>query len=573
MSDAAWNRHQAKPLSSVMDLPGVTPIGEIDFSASGNAAGFTLEGWGETEARWTWTVAPVARLRLPQTGMPGVRRCSVRLLPFTHPPYLLHQRLIVTCAGVTLYSDVLDQPTEIAFDLPSTMAPGDDEALEFHSPQCVAPVAIGAGADPRLLGLRLSTPAALPPAIGLAAARAEGPPHSDRPETDVPHTRYGGIDRPIFETTSDIAAFTHGSRLERLCLFGALKGPDQIAMYRQERFAPDFIAEHNRYPDPPDVCVYSLTNSVLWGNGLLTRDGRFVLPSDCMPGYFSGYVKDDSHSFPEFWSGPIDAPACDTIRIDGDCALVIHPNMVYGHFLLEALPKLFLLGMLRDLGMRFTVPVSTRTPGWVRDFIDLYVPQNEILSYDMTTQNVVADRFIMPSMMHTDHNFHPAFNLMITDLLSRAGVAPPRRANTNANRIYLSRRQVRKGWHYLANEDAVERVMAEMGFTIVHPQTMSLPEQLAMCASADVIAGEYGSALHNAMFCRAGAKVISLNCINWYQSVIGRMRRHKIAYVPPSDGVFRTWRGRGKGDIDFEVDTTLLREIVAEVLADRDEQP
>ena len=43
---------------------------------------------------------------------------------------------------------------------------------------------------------------------------------------------------------------------------------------------------------------------------------------------------------------------------------------------------------------------------------------------------------------------------------------------------------------------AVENRLADLGWTIVHPQELSIPEQMAQIASAERIAGEQGSALH-----------------------------------------------------------------------------
>jgi O-antigen biosynthesis protein WbqL len=286
-----------------------------------------------------------------------------------------------------------------------------------------------------------------------------------------------------------------------------------------------------------------------------------------MPRYFEGYVKADSQSFPEYWAGPLGRNGVRTLEAYNACGVALHPNMVYGHFLLEVLPKLYLLGLLRDFGMTITVAVSQQTPRWVLDFVELYFTDHEIVRYDMTTQNVCAATFIVPSMMHTDHNFHPAFNLVIADLFRRAGIASPAGAPApHPRRIYLSRRLHRPGWHRLENEDEVEASMVELGFEIVHPQTLPLRRQLALYASAGVIAGQYGSALHNAMFGPPGAIVIGLNWINWYQSMIGRVRRQRLAFVRPADGFFRTWRTRATGNSGFRIDPAELHHIVSEVL-------
>jgi O-antigen biosynthesis protein WbqL len=545
-----------------MDAASAEPVLEVRFDRNGNAADYTVAGWSEPETRFAWTVGPASLLRLPKPPGSSGFHCWVYLLPFTHPPYLMRQRVIISVDTVTLYDECLTQAGEVNFQIPAvTIAESDTIDLLFQCPECVPPVVIGAGGDPRFLGvachyLRLKPVPERVQAVACAtlAASSAG-------------IGYGGVAKPDYVDATDIGTFGTAHDHERMLVFGALTPPPQIPLHREENFDPELVSEHYRYPPPGDIYVYALKDFRLWGNGVLTHGGEFFLQNDCVPRYFEGYVKADLHSFPEYWAGALDRNSARTIDVGSTCAVALHPNAVYGHFLLEVLPKLYLLGVLRDLGMTIPVAISDQTPQWVLDFVGLYFAGHEIVRYDMTTQNVRAASFIVPSMMHTDHNFHPALNLVIADVFRRAGIAaPPRAPGAGSRRIYLSRRLHRPGWHRLENEEEVEAVMVEYGFEIVHPQTLPLRRQLALYASADVIAGQYGSALHNAMFGAPGAVVIGLNWINWYQSMIGRVRRQKLAFVRPADGVFRTWRTRGTGDSGFRIDPGELRHIVSGVL-------
>ena len=530
---------------------------DLSFAAGGSGRACVVSGWGDQEADWIWAIGPVSSLRLPLVPGEGDLACRITLIPFVHPPYLTHQRLIISANGVVCFRGVLVTRGDIEFAIPAGCRRGSASLdLEFQLPDCIAPVAIGAGSDPRALAVacrRLVITAVAPVPDSPVVQRAE--------------PVYAGRAEPQFVDTTDVWAFGNGERHDRLCLIPALRGPAQIPMYDEASFDAEFVREHYRYPPTHEVCVYALRDSRLWGNGVVTVGDRFFLQQDCVPGYFGGYVKPGGHSFPEFWAGPMDGTV-EVLRIDEPCAVVVHPNLVYGHFLLEGLAKLYLLGVLKDMGVRARVPLSDRTPGWVRAFVSFYADERDILPYALARQSVAPRSMIMPSMLHTDHNFHPAFNLMVADLLRRAGVAPAQREPGSGARIYLSRRQVHNGWHELTNEDEVEQVMEGFGFRIVHPQTLSLREQLELMASADIVAGEYSSALHNAMFCRPGTKVICLNCINWFQSAIGRLRRHKLAFVPTSDGRFLTWRQRGEGVHRFSIDIAQLTRVVRDVIAD-----
>ena len=61
-----------------------------------------------------------------------------------------------------------------------------------------------------------------------------------------------------------------------------------------------------------------------------------------------------------------------------------------------------------------------------------------------------------------------------------------------------------------SSDAAVERRLARRGFTVVHPQHMSLVEQINAAAGADVVAGVDGSALHLSVFMRPGSRMLVL---------------------------------------------------------------
>jgi hypothetical protein len=82
--------------------------------------------------------------------------------------------------------------------------------------------------------------------------------------------------------------------------------------------------------------------------------------------------------------------------------------------------------------------------------------------------------------------------------------------------LHLSRAAVKDskpeatGQRQLLNEQAVERLVAGRGGLIVHPQTQTLHEQMALFAGAEVIVAQAGAALANILFCRPGARLVML---------------------------------------------------------------
>ncbi len=76
--------------------------------------------------------------------------------------------------------------------------------------------------------------------------------------------------------------------------------------------------------------------------------------------------------------------------------------------------------------------------------------------------------------------------------------------------IFLSRRFLKRRLRRLSNDAGVERRMARRGVAVVHPQHMSLVDQINAAAGAELIAGVDGSALHLGVFMRPGSRMLVL---------------------------------------------------------------
>jgi capsular polysaccharide biosynthesis protein len=80
-------------------------------------------------------------------------------------------------------------------------------------------------------------------------------------------------------------------------------------------------------------------------------------------------------------------------------------------------------------------------------------------------------------------------------------------------KIFVSRKSFSaagNGHRQLMNEEALIRRMGAMGYTTIEPETMSLPEQIAVFANAERVVGLGGAAMFNCVFCRPGTPVISI---------------------------------------------------------------
>ena len=186
----------------------------------------------------------------------------------------------------------------------------------------------------RLLGLRATPPAAT--------------------QVLSDHHPYRGVnhDEP-FELRTTLAELGNYPTSHKICLAPQLGGSKQLPLFEEGELPSEVVRQHYDRSLPPAVYIYGLKGHELGGAGFLHSGGRVFLAPDVMPAYFGQRLRDDGHSLDECQRGALFREDVITINLDGPVASVLHPNLVYGHFLLEIFPKLHLLSRLRAAGLVF----------------------------------------------------------------------------------------------------------------------------------------------------------------------------------------------------------------------------
>ncbi len=359
-----------------------------------------------------------------------------------------------------------------------------------------------------------------------------------------------------FATTEKIAQLGHLAGPHRLCLAPSIAGRRPLPLFAEATLPREVVRRHYDPTPPPPVYVYGLPGHELGGGGLLVRAGQVFRTPDAIPEYFDDALRPHGADLPEIWGGALFDPAATVLEVDTPLAVPFHPNLVYGHFLLEMLPRLNILWRLRRAGLAFAVAATSSAPDWAKRILALYFDADEILWYDMKTERVRAPCFILPSMMHSNYRFHPAFNL---DLEALKATLLPTPAPGPRRRVWLSRAR-HWGLHGMVNDAEVEATVAALGYEIVHPQALDFVEQIALMDAAEIVAGAYSSAIHNTLLARLGTKVFCVNRINWYQSGISTLRAQPLAYLPTADGHFMDGQTPGPSNLRYAINCRQLSE-------------
>jgi hypothetical protein len=410
---------------------------------------------------------------------------------------------------------------------------------------------------------------AQPPAAPVPApqATAAEPVPRRRPLAGVGNLRlaaagaavaYAGPSKITYQDTTSLSDLGLLAGPHRMTLHPAMQSCPPSPLFNAEQL-PDHIRNvHNERLPAPAAEIYAVPGHELGAVGLLQQDGRIFVNNAVQPGYINGLLKPDSHQLADFWVGSVLKPDAEIIETDVPVGLALHPNTVYGHFLLEMLPRLHLLSKLRMFGRPLPIAVPNDCSKWVRNFVALYFDEAEIIYYHSKLQRVRAPCFVLPSMMMNDYAMHPEMNTAVEELVGRI-VGPHEPPPDFPRRIYLSRSHHFRTWRGIANEAEVESTLSDLGFLVIHPQELPLARQIALYASAECIVSEFCSASHNALFAPRGAAVFCISWLNNCQSRIAALRGQPLAYMEPSDlGFIDPRKPRKERDFHFKIDCVEL---------------
>ena len=226
--------------------------------------------------------------------------------------------------------------------------------------------------------------------------------------------------------------------------------------------------------------------------------------------------------------------------ISGDILYLGHSFNLYGHFLLETLPMIDYVMDDEFSGCKFLfLPWFRQKQRILLDTLRLLgidLKESKIVIHDGST-TLIGSFFIVPRPIEINHQLINAepYRSVIDKLKTCPAVKAYRNKTKVNNKIFLQIDAKRTTPEYAS---MVENIFSRLGFSLVRPEKLTLAEQIGLISEAEYIAGFSGSALHNAIFAEAGAKVIQLD---YNRSPLSAIRNQEIiteitgvehAYIP-----------------------------------------
>lgn len=223
-------------------------------------------------------------------------------------------------------------------------------------------------------------------------------------------------------------------------------------------------------------------------------------------------------------------------HLAGRYALIGPGFQLYGHWLVDVLPRIYLLkaaGFSLD-SLRFLIPFDL--PSYGRAWLNvLGISDDQLVQYDPDSDVLLIEELIVPTLIRSEIRFSPIFRDAVSFIKSHAALTyGDFFVDAPTSSIFVSRALASQG-RKLKNRSRIEELALEAGYQIVHPEQLSLLEQMRLFAQAKQIVGEYGSALHNSIFSQAGTVVCALrgSAIHpgFAQSGLGYMLTQPTGYV------------------------------------------
>lgn len=224
--------------------------------------------------------------------------------------------------------------------------------------------------------------------------------------------------------------------------------------------------------------------------------------------------------------------SCDVIK---DTAFIIagwgasHP----GHFLIETLPRI-LAYKYSDQSYKGLVYISEKTPTYILDRIKLILgsQKDNIRFFRKNCITFFEKPIVLGYCPQDEYSFHSGYKTllfrMMKDLKFGAYVSNNAQANVHQNgkKLFATRRfdtgyKPHSNNREIINIELVEEAFTERGYEIVRFEDMTFLDTIEAVNNCQVLAGAYGSALHNSILSCTSPKVLSIGLpLNSTQAII-----------------------------------------------------
>lgn len=197
----------------------------------------------------------------------------------------------------------------------------------------------------------------------------------------------------------------------------------------------------------------------------------------------------------------------------------------YSHFIIQCLPR---VRIARDLDPHIKLLVPNDLRAKQLEMLAVLGFGNDRLVRMEPESFVQADKLIVPRAWRL------AFTPYSAEIYNEIGSHFDERSKDTPRRILISR-ESRKTWRNMLNYEAVKiMLVSDYGFEVVAPETLTLEDEVATYANAEIVIGAEGAGMYGAVFSRPGSIYLTLCDEDYVMPILGTLahiRNIDIGYI------------------------------------------
>lgn len=177
----------------------------------------------------------------------------------------------------------------------------------------------------------------------------------------------------------------------------------------------------------------------------------------------------------------------------------------YGHFLIEGISHLWALAENNDMPVFYANWMNSIRKVRLRrrkSYIDMFMGYMPISRDDLyySDQWIKFNKICIPEPTSVFGRKMLNHHRLVPEYIARQVLKTYESKFPEYETIYLSRSKLKDGARGIIHESDLEKRLSDKGVQIVHPESMSLVEQIMLLNSCKNIIAVQGSALHNILF-------------------------------------------------------------------------
>lgn len=206
----------------------------------------------------------------------------------------------------------------------------------------------------------------------------------------------------------------------------------------------------------------------------------------------------------------MDGPDAEIIPAHKKIIIATQSNSsIYGHFLIEILPRVELVKGLTEEGYYLYTGIDYPV---YAEALQLLGIKNKQITDARKHPVIFVEKAVIPLFCLGGNRCFPDFAVNALQKIRTSALAS---TSFNLGSRLFVKRSNQHSRSILNNED-VENFLKLYGFVAVSPEKYSFVNQVSLFNHADIVVGEHGSAMLNCVFCKKGTKVFDLlpRCVN-----------------------------------------------------------